>query len=240
MTTTTMGTEEGWFGRLHWGAIIAGALVALAGHVVLGLVGAALGFAAEPADSGALGAGAAIWSLLTPLVASAIGAWIAVRMAGAFDTAAANLHGVLVWAIGLLAGAVFLAGTLASGALGAAQLASGNVGALRGAVERRAEPGAPRAEVAADEAGRVAAATAGGAAMATIAGLLGAFAGASLARRREGRGLGWRLSVHRTGERQAGLRGAREEQPRATGLGGMEPRAPIPPSPGAPHDPYHH
>ena len=69
--------------RLTWGAVIAGVLLALASHIVLGLLGAALGFAAQPADSNAVGAGAAIWALLTPFVATLVGAWVACRMAAA-------------------------------------------------------------------------------------------------------------------------------------------------------------
>lgn len=245
MTTTMTEASGHALPRLHWGAVIAGALVALAAHVVLGLVGAALGFAAEPADSGALGAGAAIWGLLTPLVATAVGAWIAVRMAAAFDTAGANLHGVLVWAIGLIAGALFLAGTLASGAMSASAMASGNVGALRQSIEggRTLDPTAPRtqagAERAADEAGRAAAATAGGAAMAAIAGLLGAFAGAGIARRRrEGRGFGWRLALQRTdAEREARARA--EGRSRVPGYAAPEQRTVAPAEPPR-EDPYHH
>ncbi len=230
--------------RLHWGAVIAGALVALAAHVVLGLVGAAIGFAAEPADSGALGAGAAIWALLTPFVATAIGAWIAVRMAAEFDAAGSNLHGVVVWAIGLLAGALFLAGTLASGAMSAGTMASGNAGAMRQMMGGRqaVDPNSPRAQLgaerASDAAGKAAAAAAGGAAMAAIAGLLGAFAGASVARqRREGRGLGWRIAVHRTEGAARSRAASREER---APVPGYEPRPAVPGEIPRGEDPYHH
>ncbi|WP_242354648.1 MULTISPECIES: hypothetical protein [unclassified Anaeromyxobacter] len=228
--------------RLHWGAVIAGALVALAAHVVLGLVGAAIGFAAEPADSQALGAGAAIWAMLTPFVATAIGAWIAVRMAADFDAAGSSLHGVVVWAIGLIAGALFLAGTLASGAMSAGTAASGNAGAMRQMMGGRqaVDPNSPRtqigAERASDAAGKAAAAAAGGAAMAAIAGLLGAFAGASMARRRrEGRGLGW--STHRT-EGAPRSRAVSPEERAA--MPGYEPRPSVPGEVPRGEEPFHH
>lgn len=206
----SIGTEAGGraLPRIHWGAIAAGVLVALAAHIVLGLIGAALGFAAAPADSEALGAGAAIWALITPLVASLLGAWIACRVADQRETAGANLHGVLVWCIGLIAGALFLTGTLASGAMTAGAAASGNVGALRSAVRggsERVDPAAARtqaeAERSEDAAGKAGAAAMGGAAMAAIAGLLGALAGAGLARARgtgQRKGLGWKIAVQRT------------------------------------------
>ena len=50
----TVGTDTAggrFFARVHWSAVIAGALLALGVHIVMGLIGAALGFAAEPADS---------------------------------------------------------------------------------------------------------------------------------------------------------------------------------------------
>jgi hypothetical protein len=223
--------------RLSWGPVIAGVLLALAAHVVLGLIGAAIGFAAEPADSRAVGAGAAVWGLITPLVATALGAWLAVRLAGRDDEAGSNLHGVMVWCIGLIAGAIFLAGTAASGTMALGTAASGNAETLRRLTgTRRADVSAPVAEARADEAAKTAAATAGGAAMAGLCGLLGAFIGAGLARRRgEGKGLGFRIAVHRT---RADERFLGAERGRA---------APMPPEvrdrepPGAPPlDPYHH
>jgi hypothetical protein len=182
--------------RLHWGAVIAGVLVALAAHIVLGLIGAALGFAAAPADSRGVGAAAAIWALVTPFLATLAGAWLATRMAGSWDTAGSNLHGVIVWCIGLIAGALFLTGTLASGAMTASNAASGNAGVMQrltGATQSdvRNPRTQAQAEQASDEAGKGAAAAMGGAAMAALAGLLGAFAGAGIARsRREGKGMG--------------------------------------------------
>jgi hypothetical protein len=253
------------FPRLQWSAIIAGVFVALAAHVVLGLIGAALGFAAEPADSSALGAGAAIWALLTPFVASLIGAWVAVRLAGAFDEAGSNLHGVLVWCIGLLAGALFLTGAMATGAMTAGAAASGNAGALRRSVqgaEARVDPDSPRAQAnaerASDEAGKAAAATAGGGAMAAIAGLLGAFAGAGIARRRrEGRGLAWTIGQrlqggHQDERRTSGSTAGRMEErrveertygPSAGGYGSPESRIVNPsgdPTRPESSDPFHH
>ncbi|ABC81037.1 hypothetical protein [Anaeromyxobacter dehalogenans] len=242
-STEIQDRREGSLPRLSWGAVISGVLLALAVHVVMGLLGGAIGFAAQPADSGALGAGAAIWALLTPFVATLLGAWLAVRMAGREDAAGANLHGVIVWCIGLLAGAVFLAGTLATGAMAAGASASGNAGVLRQMGIDRTQV-APRTELAADQASKAAAAAAGGGAMAALCGLLGAFAGSAIARRRgERRGLGWRIAVHRTHDVGAGA-----EHPAGLGVGsaygtrvppaGRDPRTEIPGAP--PADPYHH
>jgi hypothetical protein len=171
-------------------------------------------------------------------------------MAGDEDRRAANVHGILVWCIGLIAGALFLTGTMATGALSAGAASSGNLGAAQramgGAVAAR--PGAPmdaRQEARQDEAARRAAAGTGGAALGAIAGLLGAVVGAGLAtRRREGRGLGWRIALERRDEARAG----RHE--RYAGTAPMHderaPRVPATPAGTPPEvggetrDPYHH
>jgi hypothetical protein len=195
------GTEVRAFARLAWGPIIAGVLLALAANVVLGLVGGALGLAAEPGAGRGLGVLAAFWGLLSPFVATLLGAWLACRLAGRADEAGTNLHGVMVWCIGLVAGALFLAGTGASGAM---QRLTGD----RGADVIGPRTAAPDA-ITPDAAARRAAATAGGGAMAALCGLLGAFAGAAVARsRRAGRGLGlgfgWRIAIQRTERRPGG------------------------------------
>jgi hypothetical protein len=234
--------------RLHWGPVIAGVLVALATQVVVGLIGAAMGFAAAPAGSTALGAGAAIWALITPFVASLLGAWVACKMAGQFDSAGAYLHGIMVWCIALLAGAVFLAGTMASGAMSAGMAASGGgsaVGATMGGQERMGA-GGPSAQRAQEQAGRAGAALAGGAAMAAIAGLLGAVAGAGIARsRREGKGLGWRIAIERDSRREGAHDGGlREREVREATSPTTSPRPATPVESARPDigttDPYHH
>ncbi len=234
--------EKHGFPGLAWGPIIAGVLLALAAHVVLGLVGGALGFAAEPADSRGLAVAAGFWALLTPFVATLLGAWLANRLAARRDEAGTNLHGVLVWAIGLIAGALFLAGTAMTGVVGAGSAAAGNASAAQGLLG-----GDPAVTTRGEEAARRASATAGAGAMAALCGLAGAFAGAGIARarRREGSGRSfpWRIAIQRTDQRDDErlaegryARGARsdprpEDEVRDVSRGE---------GPGAPADPYHH
>jgi hypothetical protein len=184
---------------LSWSPVIAGVLLALAAHVVLGLVGAALGLSARPTDSSGLAVLAGFWGLVTPFVATVLGAWLACRLAAIGDVRATNLHGVMVWCIGIIAGALFLTGTTATGAMSASNAASGNAGFLSRATGAMRPMAAAPQGTADDEAARTAAKIAGGAAMAGLAGLLGAFAGAAIARsRREGKGIGWRVAIQRT------------------------------------------
>jgi MFS family permease len=216
---------------LHWSAVIAGVFLAIAAHIVMGLVGMAIGLAAEPADSTEMGAAAAIWALATPFVATLLGAWLACRMADAQDERSAYVHGILVWCIGLVAGALFLTGTLATGAMTAGATASGNVGPAERMIRQEAgtRPGAARTE----EATRKAAAGTGGAALAAIAGILGAVVGAGLSRRRsEGKGTGWRIAIQRPRHEGRGAGPAPGAQPRRPGA--------APPDLGPPSDPYHH
>jgi hypothetical protein len=242
MATVTESAGRRAFPRLHWGAVIAGVLLALATHVVLGLMGAALGFAAAPSNSRAVGAAAAIWALVTPFVAALLGAWLACRMAAAEDSRSASLHGILVWSIGLIAGALFLAASAATGAMTAGIAASGNLGAVQRTA--RAEAGGrapgPAAARGGEDAGKAAAAGAGAGALAAIAGLLGAFVGAGIAQQRIGarRGRGfwigkWRLERHE----EASARGDRGRGAGTTyGTQPHLPESEIPP----PTDPYHH
>ncbi len=227
--------------RLHWSAIIAGVFLALAVHVVMGLIGGALGLAAEPADSEALGAGAAFWALVTPLVASLLGAWLAVRLSGEADKLGSNVHGILVWCIGLIAGAIFLTGTLATGAMSAGTAMSGNLRAAERAVG--VAPGGPAADEArADQAGRAGAAAAGAAALAAIAGLLGAVIGTGLATRKtKGRRLGWRIAIQRSEVRREGVLSGSEARPYGPPYGATPESRGIPGSPAAPPpDPFQH
>jgi hypothetical protein len=149
---------RGVLSRIHWGAVIAGALLALAIEVVLGLFGAAIGLA----GAGVLGA---IWILCVPLVATFCGAFVAARMASTVNERSSALHGVLVWCIGLLAIAPYLAGTMTTGAnttrtagttalaglAGLLGLGGGIFGALAGRREVLAEGRLPRERITTEE-----------------------------------------------------------------------------------------
>jgi hypothetical protein len=159
----------------RWTAVAAGVSAALALHVCLGLFGAALGFTAESASSRALGAIAALWALGSAFIASCAGAILAARMV-ADDDRTAMLHGLLVWCVALVLGALLLSGTVAGGAMGAGYLWNGGV--VPNESGRDAGPGA-----AIDSATRNAAAGSLLGGFATLAGLGGAIFGARIARR---------------------------------------------------------
>ena len=168
--------------RVQWGPVITGVLCAIAAQIVLGLFGIAFGFASRPAASGGLGILAAIWELVTPIVASFIGAYVAVRVAGDRGIAGALLHGSIVWCIGLIAGALFITGSLASGAMTAGAAASGNVG-VNAITRHDTASNRMRAQSTASDAAKGAAAGTGAAGVAALLGLGGALLGAAAGRR---------------------------------------------------------
>ena len=89
--------------RVSWPAIAAGAMIATSVYFVLTLLGVALGI--EVAVRGAtthLGAGAALYSVLTLLLAMFFGGWATSRLAVGESKLEAVLYGVILW------GALFL------------------------------------------------------------------------------------------------------------------------------------
>ncbi|MBM4024429.1 MAG: hypothetical protein FJ280_03360 [Planctomycetes bacterium] len=123
--------RTGWR-RISWGSIFAGTLVTLAVFLTLQMLGAGIGAATidltgrETTSPRALGIGAAIWWLITGLIALFIGGWVAGRLAWLPSKLDRALHGLTVW--GLFYVIMFLVATTALSALvggGIALLGSG-------------------------------------------------------------------------------------------------------------------
>jgi hypothetical protein len=86
--------------RVSWGAIAAGAMVALAVYFVLAMLGVALSIeVASRGSSPQFGAGAAIYSILTLLVAMFFGGWATSRLAVGETKLEAVLYGVILWGV---------------------------------------------------------------------------------------------------------------------------------------------
>ncbi len=132
---------------ISWGAIFAGVVFVLAISWLLYLLGVALGLTvvgpAEMPEAGEeLGWSAAIWILVTSLIAFFLGSLFAARIAGIIDKTEGMLHGLAVWGLSTLlalllgvAGVSTLLqtgqslvkggaalGTMAAGAIGAANV----------------------------------------------------------------------------------------------------------------------
>lgn len=126
-TPLTFGRNEAYTSGVSWAAVAGGAFVAAALSLILLSLGTGLGFSAvspwsnNGASAAAIGRGAILWLILTQVLASALGGYLGGRLrtkwAGIHtdevyfrDTA----HGLLVWAVGMVITAGFLASSAAS------------------------------------------------------------------------------------------------------------------------------
>jgi hypothetical protein len=94
--------------RVSWGAIVAGAMVALTIYVLLSVLGVALGI--EVAVRGAsdqLGTGAAIYTIVSLLLAMFVRGWTTCQMAVGESKIEAVLYGMILWGV-LFLGMVWL------------------------------------------------------------------------------------------------------------------------------------
>jgi hypothetical protein len=97
--------------RVSWGAIAAGAMVALTIYIVLTMVGVALGIELAVRGTGdQFGAGAAIYSIVVLLLAMFFGGWATSRLAVGESKLEAVLYGLILWGV-LFMGMVWLLST---------------------------------------------------------------------------------------------------------------------------------
>lgn len=121
--------------RISWGAILAGAVVALAIGLMLNVLGTAIGAtlvdatARDTPDASSFGIGAGIWLLVSNLIGLGVGGYVAARLSGTASGTDATLHGMAMWAASFLISAVLL-GNLVAGV--ASTAANGVTGALGG------------------------------------------------------------------------------------------------------------
>jgi hypothetical protein len=124
--------------RISWGAVIAGVVIALAIHMVLSMLGLGIGLTTiEPATGGtpeasSLGMGAAIWWVVSGLIATVAAGYVAARLAGVYNRRDGILHGLVTWAAMILV-SVWMLSSLAGSALGGAFNIMGN--AVSGAAQ---------------------------------------------------------------------------------------------------------
>jgi hypothetical protein len=89
--------------RISWGAVFAGAVIAVVVLITLSLLGLGIGigainpYAANPMEG--IGIGALIWWVLSNLIAIFIGAWFASRLAGVPKTHESVMNGMVTWGV---------------------------------------------------------------------------------------------------------------------------------------------
>lgn len=150
--------------RVSWGAVFAGAVVAVAIGLMLNALGAGVAAAMvdaaqrETPSASAFGIGGAIWLLVSNLVGLAVGGYAAARLSGNADDTDGSLHGMAVWATSFLISAVLVGNLVTGAASTATQAASSMVGGVaRGAGAAMA----PVAERAGQEVGSLSSAAQG-------------------------------------------------------------------------------
>ena len=126
--------------QVAWGAIFAGVAIGLVTQLLLNMIGLGLGLATlDPGTSdnpgaGGLSIGAAIWWVLSGIIASFLGGWIAGRLAGKPRESTGGWHGVTSWAVTSLV-VIYLLTSAVSGIVGGAL---GALGSAAGGVARTA------------------------------------------------------------------------------------------------------
>jgi len=118
--------------RTHWGAIIAGLVIALSTQLLLSALGGALGFTtiansgAPRTDAGGVGTAVGIWAIVSLFISLFIGGWITARACGSVNRNTAALNGAILWATTLALSAWLLASGV-SGTFGIALANAGNI-----------------------------------------------------------------------------------------------------------------
>jgi len=139
--------------RISWGAVIAGAVVAVATTLLLSLLGAAMGAGSIHAldttstDLANYGTGAAIWEIINLALSMAFGGYVAARLSGTHSHLDAELHGVTMWGVAVLLGSVLLAqavsgliGMVGQGAGSVVSHAVGGAGTISGVLPSEVNP----------------------------------------------------------------------------------------------------
>jgi hypothetical protein len=96
----------GWQNRIDWSGVIAGVLVAVAVGVLLNSASAFTGFgvAGVASISGLkdIVTGVGIWMVITTMISTFLGAYVAVKQSGLHFSEDGLMHGLYVWSIAML------------------------------------------------------------------------------------------------------------------------------------------
>jgi hypothetical protein len=135
--------------RVSWGAVFAGAAVALVTQLLLNLLGMGIGMAtldpgaADNPSATSFSIGAGIWWVLSGIVASGVGGYMAGRLSGKPVETTAAFHGLTAWAVTTLIITYLLTtaiGGVAGGALNAVSSVAGGLGRTAATAAQTAAP----------------------------------------------------------------------------------------------------
>jgi hypothetical protein len=148
-TIETNNTGFDYGDRIHWGAILAGLVIAISTQLVLSALGTALGFTniansgSPRTDAGGVGIAVGIWAIVSLFISLFVGGWVTSSACGYINRKTATLNGAILWATTLVLSALLLA----SGVSGAFGLALGNSGNIASQAQQSgiSIPGTPNA-----------------------------------------------------------------------------------------------
>lgn len=117
--------RPGAFRRISWGGVFAGLFLVLSIQLLLSMLGFGIGLSmVQPGaggvpNAGTIGIGAAIWWVVTYIIALVIGSYAAARLAGVVLRFDGVLHGLVTWAFALMV-TFYLLTTAVGGVIGGA------------------------------------------------------------------------------------------------------------------------
>jgi hypothetical protein len=146
--------------RISWGAVLAGAVLALVVQLVLNLLGVGIGAATLNPTTGdnpsvtTFSMGAGLWFAVAGILAALAGGYAAGRLSGAPRESTASWHGLMAWAVSTMV-ILYLLTTTIGGIVGGAyqgmaSLIGGTANALGSTAQTAAQVAAPNLQRTAD------------------------------------------------------------------------------------------
>lgn len=118
--------------QVSWGAVFAGAAIALVMQIILSMIGLGVGLSTldiaqgDTPTAGSLSIGAGIWWVVSGIIAAALGGYIAGRLSGKASESTTAYHGLISWSVATLA-VMYLLSSAASGLMGGAMNTASSV-----------------------------------------------------------------------------------------------------------------
>jgi hypothetical protein len=139
--------------QVAWGAVFAGAAIALVMQIILNMIGLGVGLSTldvaqgDTPSASSISVGAGIWFVVSGILAAGLGGYIAGRLSGKASSSTTAYHGLISWAVSTLA-VLYLLSSAASGVVGSAldtaSSALGGAGkALGGSLQTAVQTAAP-------------------------------------------------------------------------------------------------
>lgn len=110
---------------ISWGAVFAGAVMAIVLQLILNMIGVGIGLAtvdplkSETPSASALSIGAGLWWVISGVVAAGVGGYLAGRLSGKPSETTTAYHGLIAWAVSTLI-IVYLISSAAANVFGGA------------------------------------------------------------------------------------------------------------------------